>query len=166
MEGMAVVSTMDKVLTTLGISGTLIVMGVIAFFVIKEVKKANELTQKAVDSLKVSTANQIKELTDKTEKNIKELKQSTEAQIKDLKSSTEKKIDDLQKHSDEHDEAIEKRLDKAENDIKYLEQSGVTKEMLYKETEGWRSEMQLIRTDISKLPFEILKLTEGRKNEK
>lgn len=32
MEGMAVVSTMDKVLTTLGISGTLIVMGVIAFF--------------------------------------------------------------------------------------------------------------------------------------
>ena len=33
MEGMAVVSTMDKVLTTLGISGTLIVMGVIAFFV-------------------------------------------------------------------------------------------------------------------------------------
>lgn len=163
MEGMAVVSTMDKVLTTLGISGTLIVMGVIAFFVIKEVKKANELTQKAVDSLKVSTANQIKELTDKTEKNIKELKQSTEAQIKDLKSSTEKKIDDLQKHSDEHDEAIEKRLDKAENDIKYLEQSGVTKEMLYKETEGWRSEMQLIRTDISKLPFEILRLTEGKK---
>ena len=163
MEGMAVVSTMDKVLTTLGISGTLIVMGVIAFFVIKEVKKANELTQKAVDSLKVSTANQIKELTDKTEKNIKELKQSTEAQIKDLKSSTEKKIDDLQKHSDEHDEAIEKRLEKAENDIKYLEQSGVTKEMLYKETEGWRSEMQLIRTDISKLPFEILKLTEGKK---
>lgn len=163
MEGMAVVSTMDKVLTTLGISGTLIVMGVSAFFVIKEVKKANELTQKAVDSLKVSTANQIKELTDKTEKNIKELKQSTEAQIKDLKSSTEKKIDDLQKHSDEHDEAIEKRLDKAENDIKYLEQSGVTKEMLYKETEGWRSEMQLIRTDISKLPFEILKLTEGKK---
>ena len=163
MEGMAVVSTMDKVLTTLGISGTLIVMGVIAFFVIKEVKKANELTQKAVDSLKVSTANQIKELTDKTEKNIKELKQSTEAQIKDLKSSTEKKIDDLQKHSDEDDEAIEKRLEKAENDIKYLEQSGVTKEMLYKETEGWRSEMQLIRTDISKLPFEILKLTEGKK---
>ena len=166
MEGMAVVSTMDKVLTTLGISGTLIVMGVIAFFVIKEVKKANELTQKAVDSLKVSTANQIKELTDKTEKNIKELKQSTEAQIKDLKSSTEKKFADLQAHSDAHDEAIEKRLEQAENDIKYLEQNGVTKEMLYRETEGWRSEIQLVRTEISKLPFEILKLTEGRKNEK
>ena len=144
MEGMAVVTTMDKVLATLGMSGTLILMGVIAFFVIKEVKKANETTQKAVDSLKVSTANQIKE----------------------LKDSTEKQLADLQAHSDAHDEAIEKRLVQAENDIKYLEQNGVTKEMLYRETEGWRSEIQLVRTEISKLPFEILKLTEGRKNEK
>lgn len=144
MEGMAVVTTMDKVLATLGMSGTLILMGVIAFFVIKEVKKANETTQKAVDSLKVSTANQINE----------------------LKDSTEKKFDDLQAHSDARDKAIEKRLEQAENDIKYLEQNGVTKEMLYRETEGWRSEIQLVRTEISKLPFEILKLTEGRKNEK
>lgn len=166
MEGLAVVSSIDKVITTAGMSGTIIIMCVIAFFVIKEVKKANETTQKAVDSLKTSTAAQINDLTDKTEKNIKDLEQSTKAQIKDLKSSTEKKIDDLQKHSDEHDEAIEKRLDKAEKDIKYLEQSGVTKDMLYKETEGWRSEIQLVRAEISKLPFEILKLTEGRKNEK
>lgn len=144
MEGMAVVSTMDKVLTTLGISGTLIVMGVIAFFVIKEVKKANELTQKAVDSLKTTTANQIKE----------------------LRESTEKKFAALQEHSDAHDKAIEKRLEQAEKDIKFLEKDGVTKEMLYRETEGWRSEIQLIRAEISKLTFEILKLTEGRKNEK
>ena len=144
MEGLAVVSTMDKVLTTLGISGTLIVMGVIAFFVIKEVKKANELTQKAVDSLKTSTANQIKE----------------------LRETTEKKFAALQEHSDAHDKAIEKRLEQAEKDIKFLEKDGVTKEMLYRETEGWRSEIQRVRAEISKLPFEILKLTEGRKNEK
>lgn len=144
MEGMAVVSTMDKVLTTLGISGTLIVMGVIAFFVIKEVKKANELTQKAVDSLKTSTANQIKE----------------------LRETTEKKFAALQEHSDAHDKAIEKRLEQAEKDIKFLEKDGVTKEMLYRETEGWRNEIQLVRAEISKLPFEILNLTEGRKNEK
>lgn len=144
MEGMAVVSTMDKVLTTLGISGTLIVMGVIAFFVIKEVKKANELTQKAVDSLKTSTANQNKE----------------------LRESTEKKFATLQEHSDAHDKAIEKRLEQAEKDIKFLEKDGVTKEMLYRETEGWRNEIQLVRAEISKLPFEILNLTEGRKNEK
>lgn len=144
MEGLAVVSTMDKVIATLGVSGTIIVMGVIAFFVIKEVKKANEVTQKAVDSLKTSTANQIKE----------------------LRESTEKKIDELQAHSDEKDKELVSRIEKAEKDIKFLEKDSVTKEMLYRETEGWRSEIQLVRAEISKLPFEILKLTEGRKNEK
>lgn len=144
MEGLAVVSTMDKVIATLGVSGTIIVMGVIAFFVIKEVKKANEVTQKAVDSLKTSTANQIKE----------------------LRESTEKKIDELQAHSDAKDKELVSRIEKAEKDIKFLEKDSVTKEMLYRETEGWRSEIQLVRTEISKLPFEILKLTEGRKNEK
>ena len=144
MEGLAVVSTMDKVIATLGVSGTIIVMGVIAFFVIREVKKANEVTQKAVDSLKTSTANQIKE----------------------LRESTEKKIDELQAHSDAKDKELVSRIEKAEKDIKFLEKDSVTKEMLYRETEGWRSEIQLVRAEISKLPFEILKLTEGRKNEK
>ena len=143
MEGLAVVSTMDKVIATLGVSGTIIVMGVIAFFVIKEVKKANEVTQKAVDSLKTSTANQIKE----------------------LRESTEKKIDELQAHSDAKDKELVSRIEKAEKDIKFLEKDSVTKEMLYRETEGWRSEIQLVRAEISKLPFEILKLTEGRKKE-
>lgn len=141
MEGLAVVSTMDKVIATLGVSGTIIVMGVIAFFVIKEVKKANEVTQKAVDSLKTSTANQIKE----------------------LRESTEKKIDELQAHSDAKDKELVSRIEKAEKDIKFLEKDSVTKEMLYRETEGWRSEIQLVRAEISKLPFEILKLTEGKK---
>lgn len=130
MEGLTVVSTMDKVLATLGISGTLIVMGVIAFFVIREVKKANENTQKAVDS---------------------------------LKTSTEQKLDTLKAHSDAKDKEIVSRLEQAEKDLKFLEKDAVTKEMLYRETEGWRSEIQLVRAEISKLPFEILKLTEGKK---
>ena len=133
MEGMAVATSVDKLITTLGISGTLIIMGVIAFFVIREVKKSNELTQNAVES---------------------------------LKKTTEKKIDDLKAHSDAKDTELIARLEKAEKDIKFLEKDSVTKEMLYRETEGWRSEMQLVRAEISKLPFEILKLTEGRKNEK
>ncbi len=130
MEGLTVVSTMDKVLATLGISGTLIVMGVIAFFVIREVKEANENTQKAVDS---------------------------------LKTSTEQKLDALKTHSDAKDKEIVSRLEQAEKDLKFLEKDAVTKEMLYRETEGWRSEIQLVRAEISKLPFEILKLTEGKK---
>ncbi len=108
MEGMTVASGVDKLITTLGISGTLIIMGVIAYFVIREVKKSNELTQQA--------------------------------------------IDDLKAHSDAKDKELIARLEKAEKDIKFLEKDSVTKEMLYRETEGWRSEMQLVRAEISKLP--------------
>ncbi|MBQ7753801.1 MAG: hypothetical protein IJR80_09150 [Treponema sp.] len=113
MEGIAVATSLDKLLTTFGVGGTLVIMCIIAFFVIKEVKKA---------------------------------------------------INDLKIHSDKKDEALVARLEKAEKEIMYLSKDAVTKEMLYRETEGWRSEIQLVRTEISKLPFEILKLT--RKDEK
>ncbi len=122
MEGITVASGVDKLITTLGISGTLIVMGVIAFFVIREVKKSNE--------------------------------------------AIEKKLDELKAHSDAKDKELSEKLEKAEKDIKFLEKDTVTKEMLYRETEGWRSEMQLVRAEISKLPLEILKLTKDGKNEK
>ncbi len=115
---MAVASGVDKLITTLGMSGTIIVMCVIAFFVIREVKKANELT--------------------------------------------EQKLDNLQAHSDAKNKELVSRIEKAEKDIKFLEKDSVTKEMLYRETEGWRSEMQLVRAEISKLPFEILKLTQRK----
>ena len=97
-------------------------MGVIAFFVIREVKKSNE--------------------------------------------AIEKKLDELKAHSDAKDKELSEKLEKAEKDIKFLEKDTVTKEMLYRETEGWRSEMQLVRAEISKLPLEILKLTKDGKNEK
>lgn len=141
MEGVAVVKNIDGLITAIGLPATIIILCVIAYFIVREVKKSNEATQKAVDSLKSSTSNQIKE----------------------LKTATEKKIDDLQAHFEAKDKEIVTRLEKAEKDIKFLEKDSVTKEMLYRETEGWRSEIQLVRAEINKLPFEILKLTEGSK---
>lgn len=166
MEGVAVASGVDKLIATLGMSGTIIVMCVIAFFVIREVKKANELTQKSVDTLKKSTADQIKELSSSTDEQIKTLSASVPDQLNGFRLSIETRLDKLQQMSDTRDKKIEERLEQAEKDIKYLGKDMVTKEMLYRETEGWRSEIQLVRNEINRLPFEILKLTEGRKNEK
>lgn len=177
MEGVAVASGVDKLIATLGMSGTIIVMCVIAFFVIREVKKANELTQKSVDTLNTFTENQIKELKSSTAAQIGKLSASTDEQIRNLSASVpdqlngfrlsiESRLDKLQQMSDTRDKKIEERLEQAEKDIKYLGKDMVTKEMLYRETEGWRSEIQLVRNEINRLPFEILKLTEGRKNEK
>lgn len=130
MEGVAVATNIDKIITALGIPATLIILGVIAFFVIREVRKENELTRKTLDS---------------------------------LKSSTENKMNELQKHSDEKDQEILDRLEKAEKEIKYIEHDYITKAEHYKDTEGWRSEIQGIRAEVTKLPLEILKLMKSEK---
>lgn len=155
MEGMAVATSIDKIITTLGMSGTLILMGVIAFFVIREVKKENNSTRCSFEGFKSSTDAQIRKLAD-----------SVPAQLNGFRESIEVRLDKLQEQSDAHDAAIEKRLEQAEKDIKFLEKETVTKEMLFRETEGWRSEIQLMRNEINRIPYEILKLTEGRKHEK
>ena len=155
MEGMAVATSIDKIIATLGMSGTLILMCVIAFFVIREVKKENNSTRSSFEGFKSSTDAQIRKLAD-----------SVPAQLNGFRESIEVRLDKLQEQSDAHDAAIEKRLEQAEKDIKYLEKETVTKEMLFRETEGWRSEIQLMRNEINRIPYEILKLTEGRKHEK
>ena len=152
MEGMAVATSIDKIIATLGMSGTLILMGVIAFFVIREVKKENSNTRNSFEGFKTSTDMQIKKLAD-----------SVPSQLNGFRESIEARLDKLQEQSDARDRDIEKRLEKAEKDIKFLEKDFVTKEMLYRETEGWRSEIQLLGNQLNRLPFEILKLTEGRK---
>ena len=152
---MAVATSIDKIIATLGMSGTLILMCVIAFFVIREVKKENNSTRSSFEGFKSSTDAQIRKLAD-----------SVPAQLNGFRESIEVRLDKLQEQSDAHDAAIEKRLEQAEKDIKYLEKETVTKEMLFRETEGWRSEIQLMRNEINRIPYEILKLTEGRKHEK
>ena len=62
MEGLAVASSVDKILATLGMSGTLILMAVIAFFVIREVKKENNNTRSSFEGFKTSTDSQIRKL--------------------------------------------------------------------------------------------------------
>ena len=130
MEGVAVASNLDRIITALGIPATLIILGVIAFFIVREVRKENALTRESLDG---------------------------------LKKSTENKMNELQKHSDEKDQEILDRLEKAEKEIKYIEHDYITKAEHYKDTEGWRSEIQGIRAEVTKLPLEILKLMKSEK---
>ena len=68
MEGIAFASSIDTLLATFGISGTFVIMCIIAFFVVREVKKANEATQKAVSALKTSTEKKIDDLKEHSDK--------------------------------------------------------------------------------------------------
>ena len=100
------------------------------------------------------------------DKKITDLSSRVPEQLNGFRLSIESRLDKLQEQSDNRDKKIEERLEQAEKDIKYLGRDMVTKEMLYKETEGWRCEIQSLGNQLNRLPFEILKLTQGRKDEK
>ena len=64
----------------------------------------------------------------------------------------------MKAHSDARDAEILSRLENAEKEIKYIERDFVTKTEHFKDTEGWRTEIQAVRAEVSRLPLEIIKL--------
>ena len=141
MEGVAVAKNIEGIITAIDLPATVIILCVIAYFIIREVKKENESTRKSIESFKNDTANQ----------------------IDGLKKSTEKKIDELKKHSDEKDEALNKRFEKLETTVSYIQHDYVPKMEHYQDTEGWKTEMQNVRQEVSKLPIELIKLINQKK---
>lgn len=125
MEGASAANTVNNLITALGLPATVIILGVIAFFVIREVRQENASTRKSIES---------------------------------FKNETSKKIDELKKHSDERDEALTTRFEKLEKEVKFIQHDYMTKAEHYQDTEGWKTEVQGIRQEVSKLPIEILKL--------
>ena len=125
MEGVAVARGIEGLITVIGLPATIIILCLIAYFIIREVKKENE---------------------------------GTRASFSGLKSDMKKQLDDLKAHSDARDAEILSRLENAEKEIKYIERDFVTKTEHFKDTEGWRTEIQAVRNDVSRLPLEIIKL--------
>ena len=125
MEGVAVARGVEGLITVIGLPATIIILCVIAYFVIREVKKESE---------------------------------GTRASFSGLKADVKKQIDDLKAHSDARDAEILSRIEAAEKEIKYIERDFVTKTEHFKDTEGWRTEIQAVRGDVSRLPLEIIKL--------
>lgn len=142
MEGMGIAKDVAGLVTAIGLVPTLIILGVIAFFIIREVKKENEATRKAVTGLK----------------------QETLSQITALKEETAQKLEDLKKHSDEKDKTLTERFTELEKEVKCIQMDYITKEQHYQDTEGWKAETQGIRQEVTKLPLEILKLLKTTKD--
>lgn len=136
MEGVAVAKNIDGIITAIGLPAAVIILCVVAYFIIREVKKENESTRKTIDSFKTETA----------------------GQIEGLKKSTNQKFDELKKHSDEKDEALNQRFDNLEKEVKFIQHDYVPKREHYQDTEGWKTEIQGIRSEVSRLPIELLKL--------
>lgn len=125
MEGVAVAKGVEGLITLIGLPATIMILCVIAYFIIREVKKENE---------------------------------GTRASVSGFKTDVKKQLDDLKAHSDARDAETLSRMENAEKEIKYIERDFVTKTEHFKDTEGWRTEIQAVRTDVSRLPLEIIKL--------
>ncbi|MBQ0167251.1 MAG: hypothetical protein KBT02_09110 [Treponema sp.] len=62
MEGASAANTINNLITALGLPATVIILGVIAFFVIREVRQENASTRKSIESFKNETSKKIDEL--------------------------------------------------------------------------------------------------------
>lgn len=142
MEGMGIAKEIAGLVTAIGLVPTLIILGIIAFFIIREVKKENLATRNAVAGLE----------------------QKTGAQIEALKKDTAQKIEELKSHSDEKDKAITERFVALEKEVKFIQLDYISKEQHYQDTEGWKAETQGIRQEVTKLPLEILKIINSTKD--
>lgn len=142
MEGMGIAKEIAGLVTAIGLVPTLIILGIIAFFIIREVKKENLATRNAVAGLE----------------------QKTGAQIEALKKDTAQKIEELKAHSDEKDKAISERFVALEKEVKFIQLDYISKEQHYQDTEGWKAETQGIRQEVTKLPLEILKIINSTKD--
>lgn len=142
MEGMGIAKEIAGLVTAIGLVPTLIILGIIAFFIIREVKKENAATRNAVAGLE----------------------QKTGAQIEALKKDTAQKIEELKAHSDEKDNAITERFVALEKEVKFIQLDYISKEQHYQDTEGWKAETQGIRQEVTKLPLEILKIINSTKD--
>ncbi|MGP1587295.1 MAG: hypothetical protein ACTTHG_03010 [Treponemataceae bacterium] len=125
MEGVVVAKSVEGLITVIGLPATIIILCVIGFFVILEVKKESK---------------------------------NSKASISELSSDVKQRFDNLQRYSDEKDKEILGRLEAAEKEIKFIERDYVTKTDHFKDTEGWRTEIQGVRRDVSNLPLEIIKI--------
>ena len=131
MDGVGVASSVLDLFKAIGPLAGVIILIVIAYFIIREIKKENERTRKTSEALNDKISNAFEEL----------------------------KSDFSQQFSC-HEESIRAM----EKEIKYIQKEYITKEDHYRDTEGWKTEIQGVRKDMGELPLKILTALKDSKN--
>lgn len=140
MEGLSAIKEIVSFVNEFGLIPLLLVVCIIFYFLNRDNKKSFEKIENSISSLKDSISN------------VKEL-------------------------SDEEDETIRTTLDNKFNllmeqislvgrEIDYVSTSYITKEQHYKDIEGWKSEINSLRKETNRMPFQLMELLmKGEKNE-
>lgn len=137
MEGVSVATSIFDLFKIIGPIATVLILCVIAYFIIREIKKENERTRNSVSSVK---------------KEMSEMKEEFTAAQRKFEENMEEKA----KCQDENIKEIQ-------NDIRYIQREYITKEDHYRDTEGWKAEMLGVKKDLAELPLKVIGALEKRK---
>lgn len=142
MEGLSAVKEIISFVNEFGLIPLLLVVCIIFYFLNRDNKKSFEKIETSISSLKDSISN-VKELSDEEDKTIR--------------STLDNKFNLLME-----------QISFLGKEIDYVGRDYVTKEQHYKDIEGWKSEINYLRKETSRMPYELVKLLmqqKGRKNE-
>lgn len=142
MEGLSAVKEIMSFVNEFGFIPVMLVICIIFYFLNKDNKKSFEKINQSISSLKESIEN-VKNKSDDADKHIR--------------VAFEKQFD-----------KITEQLTLLGREIDYIGSAYIPKEQHYKDIEGWKAEINYLRKETSRMPYELMRLLmqqRGGKNE-
>lgn len=142
MEGVSFVREIFSLIADIGTIPSLLILGVVIWFVVKGLKQQVSGMGKSLDSLRAKSERDFQQL----DSALEELRNYSDTKDAELARSMEEICDDLRE-----------KVEDLSAQINAIKQDYMTREQCMKDVEGWKMEVQLIRQEMSKLPLEIVR---------
>lgn len=140
MEGLSAVKDIVSFVNEFGLIPLLLIVCIIFYFLNRDNKKSFEKIENSISRLKDSISD-VKELSDEEDKTIR--------------ATLDNKFNLLME-----------QISLVGREIDYVSTSYITKEQHYKDIEGWKLEINSLRKETNKMPFQLMELLmKGEKNE-
>lgn len=140
MEGLSAVKEIMSFVNEFGFIPVMLVICIIFYFLNKDNKKSFEKINQSISSLKESIEN-VKKKSDDADKHIR--------------VAFEKQFD-----------KITEQLTLLGREIDYIGSAYIPKEQHYKDIEGWKAEINYLRKETSRMPYELMRLLMQQRGEK
>lgn len=140
MEGLSAVKEIMAFVNEFGFIPVMLVICIIFYFLNKDNKKSFEKINKSISSLKES---------------IEDVKNKSDEADKHIREAFEKQFD-----------KITEQLSLLGKEIDYIGSAYIPKEQHYKDIEGWKAEINYLRQETSRMPYELMKLLVQKEGEK
>lgn len=140
MEGLSAVKEIMSFVNEFGFIPVMLVICIIFYFLNKDNKKSFEKINQSISSLKESIEN-VKNKSDDADKHIR--------------VAFEKQFD-----------KITEQLTLLGREIDYIGSAYIPKEQHYKDIEGWKAEINYLRKETSRMPYELMRLLMQQRGEK